>query len=1046
MLHWSYNGLGVSVLIILSGFILQAQPSVLSGDFTSSYEQALELYQKGQYGNAQRLFDKVVARDYKFDRETQASAAYYAALCAMELYTADADMRVDEFAATYKLSPLANRLYLEYANKQFSLKRYREAAEYYNKVDRYRLPKSKVDEYYFKKAYSLLSVEKPQEAKPLFFELKDKNSQYSNSARYYYAHILYSDSNYTEALSNFLPLKGDESFGPLVPYYLAHIYYELKDYNKLLEVGEELIETATPSRAPEIAKLMGDAFYNKSDYANAVKYLELYDEKGGRMRQKDHFQLGYSRYKMGMIEEAINSFNKIVAGSGQDDLQQNAYYHLGDSYLKIGEKQKAMTAFKAASEITASPTVREDAFFNYAKLAYETSDPYQDAITTLNQFLDEFPDSPHRQEINKYLANLYITTKDYERALLAIERTGLNSPAMRAAYQKIAFYRAGELFNAMKYAAALEKFKESLKYNINNSIEALTHYWIGETQYRLDNYDKTLEAFESFRNTPGAFNMSEYNRSFYNTGYCYYKKYDFQKAAVDFRKFTREAPKDSPRLPDAYLRLADSYLLTSGYLIASDFYASAIKTGTKEADYALFKRSQCLGLAGKREAKIAELKELIANYPKSIYAQEAQYEIAATYLQMENYDKAIAALSEFIEEYPESNLVPKARLQRGLAFSNTDQNQKALEVYKDIVREHPGSEEALEAVGLARLVYSRQNRISDYIDWVENLEFVNFSKSALDSTAFNNAFDQYSMGNCQEAISAFDTYLNRFPKGLFALRAHYYLADCAGKLNREDIATTAYTHILEYDRNDYTVEALSYLADKALREEDFVRARKLFEDFARLATSRAQIVKAQAGLMQSNFALGDYKNAVVYADLILNKEGLESGMQQQARRIAALSQMEQANWEQAREKLQVLIANSGGEVKAEAYYHLAKVMQAQKNYDESNKIIFKLIEELPGYKEWKMRALILSAENYWKQDDIFQANYTLDFVIKSAYSQQITEQAQGLKDRIALEEKHKAEQRKRELQQQSDSLMLNGADGMMIIDQKEEQADTLQNR
>ncbi|MDZ7846777.1 MAG: hypothetical protein U5L96_08390 [Owenweeksia sp.] len=60
----------------------------------------------------------------------------------------------------------------------------------------------------------------------------------------------------------------------------------------------------------------------------------------------------------------------------------------------------------------------------------------------------------------------------------------------------------------------------------------------------------------------------------------------------------------------------------------------------------------------------------------------------------------------------------------------------------------------------------------------------------------------------------------------------------------------------------------------------------------------------------------------------------------------------------ALEKLEQLIANSGGALKAEAYYGKALVLQEQRQYDASNEVVFKLIEELPGYKEWKMQALI----------------------------------------------------------------------------------------
>ncbi len=1047
MMATRLRSLYVSILICVGLSVANAQMAPSDASIADEYESGMELYRKGQYANSQRLLDQVVADDFKHDRETRATAAYYAALAAMKLYNGDADKRVDDFARNFELSPLVNNLYFRFANYRFSLKRYRDAAEYYDKVDKFRLSNSDRPEYFFKKAYAHLSIEEPDRAKPLFFELKNGDSKYATSARYYYAHLLYADSNYTEALSNFLPLRGDEAFGPLIPYYLAHIYYQLGDYEKLLEVGEELIENATPSRAPEIAKLMGDAFYTRADYPNAVKYLQLYQEKGGKMRRKDHFQLGYSLYKTGDYKEAINSFNKITRGNGNESLQQNAYYHLGDLYLKQNDRQKAMTAFKAASEIEVSPTIREDAYFNYAKLAYELSDPFQDAITTLNNYLDEFPESPNRREINRLLANLYITTKDYERALEAIERTGINSPGMKDAYQKIAFYRGNELFASLMYEAALNKYDESLKYPVNPTITALSHYWKAESQYKLANYAEAAASFEQFRAMPGAFNMSEFLYSLYGSGYAYYKQFDFQEAAKAFRTYTRDASRKDKRLPDAYLRLADSYLMTGGYLLAADFYNSAIKTGSSETDYALYQRAECLGLAGKPDAKIGELESLLKRYPKSVYAEEAEFEIASTYLKQDNYEKAISGFDRFISSHPSSAMVPDAQLQKGLAYSNADRNNEALAVYRQIVEKHPGSEASVEAVGLARLVYARQNRIDEYLDWVEDIEFVNFSRSAMDSTAFGTAFDQYSSGDCEGAITALQGYLSRFDdKGLFRLQANYYLAECAARLNRGDEARKAYQAIAEMPQNKYSGDALAYLAEAYWREKNYPEARKHYQRWLKIADKNTSITAAQTGLMRSNYAVGDYEQALLYAELLLQKPKLESSVWQLAQKIQALSMVEKGRWAEAIGSLDTLIAGSAGELKAEAYYLKAQVKHQQKQYQESNDIVYKLIEEVPDYKEWKLRALILSGRNFWRQDDIFQANYTLDYVISSGFSTEIVDEAQNLKDQIAVEERNKAEQKKQELQSQSDSLLLDQGDGLMIIDEAESKTDSLQNQ
>ncbi len=1022
-------------------FSIHAQPEQVLTGTEDPYEEGLNLYNKGQYGHSQRLLDKVADDIYNRTRETRASAEYYAALSAMKLYNGDARERVEAFAETYELSPLRNSLFLAYANYRFSTKQYREAAAWYDKVDKFRLSGDALNEYLFKKGYAHLSMEENKEAQKIFFELKDKNSSYANSAKYYYAHLLYADSNYTEALTNFLPLQNDDSFGPLVPYYLAHIYYRLGDYDKLLEVGKDLVEKATPTRAPEIAKLMADAFYNKGQYEDAIEYLELYKDKGGRMRTQDHFQLGYSYYRNGKYRLAIESFNKISGGA--EALQQSAYYHLGDCYLKVGEKQQAITAFKAASEINASPTVQEDAYFNYGKLVYELSDPYRDAISVLNDFLEYFPESPRVKEVNRYLANLYVTTKDYDKAMLAIQRTGLNTPEMQEVYQKVAFYRATEIFNSLKYQQAIEKYRESLQYPINKPIVALSRYWIAEAHYRLEEYDEALQGFEAFRNSTGAFNMTEYNRSLYQTGYTYYKLFDFQKAANAFRSFTRDANAKDVRLPDAYLRLGDCYLLTGGYLVASDFYSSALKTGTREADYASFQRAECLGLAGKKEQKVAELQNLLKKYPNSIYAEEAQYEIAVTQLQMENYDKAINGFNRFIADHPQSEKIPAAKMQIGLVYSNTDRNAEALTAFKGVVKDYPGTDESIEAIGLARLIYARQNRINDYLDWVDGLNFVNFERSTLDSTSFNAAFDVYSTGDCNEAVKALSNYLNRFEKGIFALRANYYLAECANKVNNLSQAREAYQAILEFPRNEYTAVALENVAGMTYRAKEYAKARNYYKQLADMAQEKSKRIQAHTGIMRSSFALGDYKEAAIHANLVLGMEVQEAALVLEARQIAAESYYQSGDLDQALSRYEEIANTSEGEAKAKALYYQADILHQKQQYENSTTVVYKLIEDLPSFKEYKMKALLILARNFWKQEDIFQANYTLDFVISNDYSLAITEQARNLKGEIKLSEKRAAEQQAEINRSKSDPIILNEGEGLMLIDQAEETVEPL---
>src|SRR5690606_39480983 len=153
---------------------------------------------------------------------------------------------------------------------------------------------------------------------------------------------------------------------------------------------------------------------NLKQYVKALPYLLAYEDKGRKLSNVDFYQLGYSYYQQKDYNKAVSEFNKIIGGN--DAVAQNAYYHLGESYLKLGQKTQALNAFKNASEMTFSPKIQEDAFANYAKLSYDIGNPYKSVPEVITDFLVKYPETPYKAELNDLLIDSYISTKNYQAA------------------------------------------------------------------------------------------------------------------------------------------------------------------------------------------------------------------------------------------------------------------------------------------------------------------------------------------------------------------------------------------------------------------------------------------------------------------------------------------------------------------------------------------------------------------------------------------------------------------------------------------------------
>ena len=207
-----------------------------------------------------------------------------------------------------------------------------------------------------------------------------------------------------------------------------------------------LLDSAKPARVAEIARLIGDGHYALNEYSEALPYLKKYVEVTNTTNPDDLYLLAFCYYKVAQYEEAIKYFQKVVDKTTA--LGQMSLYYLGDCYMKTNNKEAARGAFRFASKADFDIVIAENSTFNYAKLSYELSlDPYHEAIYALEDFISRFPNSPRIDDARRYLLEVYLTTNDYRQAITAIDKIQKKTPQLNYAYQRIAYYRAIEVFN-----------------------------------------------------------------------------------------------------------------------------------------------------------------------------------------------------------------------------------------------------------------------------------------------------------------------------------------------------------------------------------------------------------------------------------------------------------------------------------------------------------------------------------------------------------------------------------------------------------------------
>jgi len=1002
----------IILLFFIFPLTMNAQESEGISPGYRAYQQAIELYDKEKYAAAQQHFDKALKKMEDAEKEIKANSRYYMAICAIELHHNNAEYLLNRFISEYPESPKVNSAYFYMGEFQYRQKNYQDAIQWFTRLNKDKLTGEQLGAYYFKLGYSYHQTGNSTRATQAFYEVKDGNSTFASPALYYYSHIAYQNGNYQTALEGFKQLTGNNTFAPIMPYYITQIYYLQERYEAVIDYAPQFVQSATAKRLPEIARIIGDSYYQLQRYDSALTYLEMHRTKGETMEREDHYRLGYVAYQLDSLNKAIEHLEKVT--DQEDKIGQNAYYHLADCYLKQDKKNNARLAFEFASKLDFDPNIRENALFNYAKLTYEMRNtPFNEAIKAFEEYIDKYPDSDNTTEAYNYLVDAYLNSNNYKAALRSLEELEELELPLRKAYQKVAYYRGLELYNNRHYEEAVEIFAKALKYkNFNQGIAALSRYWQSESNYQLQNLEKAAAGFNRFLLSSGAYNTDVYDKAHYNLGYTHFQLQDYPDAIKWFRKYLSITNAEkSQYVADTYIRLGDAYFIRRNQQQAINYYDRAIELDIRSQDYALFQKGFAQGLQNRPENKIATLKRLVERYPESGYIDDAYFEMGRSYMTLDQLQNAMDYFNQIVNDFPSSNHVRESLVQLGLIHYNLDNNSKAIDYYKRVVTEYPNTEQANSALTGLKNIYVDMNRVDEYTDYVNNLgDYGQVSMNEQDSLTYRSAEQVYMNEGCDNAIELFRKYLDRFTNGNFALNAHFYMADCLERQGSVDQALEHYQYVIDQPQNSFMEQALNAAARINMDRENYEKALDQMEDLEKVAEVQRNLIFSRVGQMRAHYALENYREAYEAADKVLHTENLNAREEREARFIKAKALFFEEKYDLALKEFRIVAEEVSSNEGAEAKYRIARIYYEKEDYETAEEEIFDFVEQSSSQEYWKARSFILLADVYKAMGDSFQARHTLKSIIEnyepSGEGDDVLEKAKEKYNTILEEEKY----------------------------------------
>lgn len=975
----------IFAILLFNSFVGFGQATLQQQLPEELYSEGVDMMTNADYGSARQYFERYISTGDPTYRE---QAEYNVAICALSLYHLDGEKLVNQFIEKHPTSQRALMARFEIGNYFFRDRNYKDAIIQFNQVDPKVIEPGKREELDYKLGYSYFSIKGFSQAIDHFNKLKNKKGKYQVLSAYYAGYIEFGQEKYDDAIKDLEKAANDPALGRSVIPMLASVYYQKGDYDALIDYLEpKMQEGSSLSKNSQLSTMLGEAYFFTGKYANAVQY---YGKVGDKLAKEASYNYAVSLNKTGSKKEAIEVL-KAIAGT-KDDTEVSASYLLGQLYLDMNEKLYALGAFLQIEKVE-NKEIAEESHFLAAKLAYHLGRTTQ-SIESLQLFLEKYPASLHKGEADELLANAYIETNDYAKAIGYMEALPQQNVEVREAYQKAAFYLGVEQFNGRKFREAVANFNKSVGHAIDKEMQAKAYLYIAEA-YSLGRRFKAAEPnYQKVLSSNLDKSSREYLQARFGMGYCLYNQKKYNKAKAQFNAFIANTTENNPSYGNALVRLADCEYVEKNYTSALDHYRKAINGVIKEKDYAYFQVGVILHLLSKFDDALANLDRVVAVYPSSPYWDDALFEKGSVYLEQGDYNNSITAFSRLIAEKPRSKYVPYALEKRALGNFNRREYARTIADYELFLENYPTHPSVNNVLLGLQQAYTLDGRSTDFNKTLRAFKDANPEVEGLEGVEFDALKGYFNEGLYAKAEEGLKAFINNYPDDPRVPEGRFILAESLYRQQKNDEALKVYYEVANGMSFDLMDRVYERIADLEYTKLNYENAITYYHKLSRNAVSKNQQYRALMGLMKAHYYNSSYDSVQYFADHLLGADGIRNEFVVAATLFKAKAWFAKGDYEQADTLYRRTTIITQDESGAEAQYALGEIKNLQKEFDASNEELYKVAENYANYTEWLDKAFLLVADNFIGKGEYFQAKATLQSIIDNTSSDLTKSKAQ----------------------------------------------------
>lgn len=982
-----------------------AQPTVMDAGAEGYLERARLMYDSHNYVGAIDQLTHLQQLPLSADREEEAEL-----LMALALFERGEGKSLDALIAfidEHPNSPLATTAQMKIGDYYFYRGDWDNAMLSYSLVRPAAQDLDANEDLLYRKAYCNLRQGHYDEAEQQYHRLA-ATKRYGQASVFYKAYVEYANGNLDDALDRFQHIDPTTELGYQAQYYITQIKYNRGQFADVIATGRQLLsEQKNNYFDAELNRMVGESYYHQGNTREARTYLERYvAEPEGDIYRTAAYTLGVLDYNEGNYKRAAELMP--LATDEDDALAQSAWLYLGQCKLKQNDLNGAARAFEQSAKMNHDRNVRETAFYNYAISQNQGArTPFDKSIEMFETFLNDYPKSRYKDQVEGYLVDAYLTSTDYGKALQSINNIKNPSAKVKRAKQYVLYNLGVQALSNGQDQQAVNYLKQAVDLgNQDKTVLNESRLWLAEAQYRTGDYKGATSNQMSYVNATSK-GDDNYSLAQYNLGYSLYQQRRYAEAKKAFQNALAGGKLADELKADAYNRLGDTQYYTQEYAAAQASYDKALADAKGSAkDYSMYQKAMMLGMTKQYGQQVSALDALIKAYPKSDLVPQAMLEKGNALAYDGKGNEAVAAYNALLKAYPKSAEARKGLLQMAVVDKNMNNEDAAIEAYKKVIKNYPSSEEAQAAAEDMKLIYADRGQLGDFqkfLNAIPNGPRVDVSE--VDRLTFEAA--EKAAIATKPNITKMQQYLQQNPSGAYAAKARYYIARHNYNNGRLNDALAGLDEALRGNKQaSWAEDAMAMRSDALLQLGKANDALQSYKELAELSSSDDNRTTAELGMMRAAKQLSNWNELKNVCASLLQRGGLSASEEKEVTMNRAIAASHLGDSKSAESDLKALAKDTKSEEGAQAAYELAQLQFDAGNIKQAERTANSLVDAGTPHAYWLARTFILLSDIYVKQGKTSEAREYLQS-LKSNYPGKEKDITEAVDQRLAALKKKK---------------------------------------